>query len=209
MIGKLMLCRYSETVYKSLNMSKSYLKIAVPKPCQENWDTMTPNEKGRHCLNCQKTVVDFTEMTDREILNFFQTHKSATCGRFLETQLHRAITPSRTSRIQTRWAWLFSVLLLPTSAKTQTPQQTELTEKQVIYANQTQQEVPTKEKSQRKHKPYKKEETVAKLLVYTLGLTNLQEPPPLSFKSSEELLKDIFQTFKNWLVTFLSFLKEI
>jgi len=45
--------------------------IRIPKPCHEDWATMTPNEQGRHCNACYKTVVDFSSMTDEEVQYFF------------------------------------------------------------------------------------------------------------------------------------------
>jgi len=67
-------------------MSK-YLQISIPEQCHENWDTMLPEEKGRHCLVCQKTVIDFSLMSDAEIINFFEKNTGKTCGRFTTEQL--------------------------------------------------------------------------------------------------------------------------
>ncbi len=65
------------------------MKIVIDNPCHENWDAMTPNEKGAFCLSCQKTVIDFSVKTVEEIKKFFvelpQTEN--VCGRFKEEQL--------------------------------------------------------------------------------------------------------------------------
>ncbi|WP_291726295.1 hypothetical protein [Bernardetia sp.] len=63
------------------------MKIQIAEPCSENWDRMTSQDKGRFCGACQKVVIDFTTMTDTEIINHFQNYKGNTCGRFHETQL--------------------------------------------------------------------------------------------------------------------------
>lgn len=64
------------------------LKLTVPKPCHQDWDAMTPNEQGRHCTICAKTVVDFTVMTDDELKNYLlHTQEQKTCGRFKQSQL--------------------------------------------------------------------------------------------------------------------------
>jgi hypothetical protein len=36
-------------------------KIAIPKPCQENWLDMNPVEKARFCNLCQKNIFDFND----------------------------------------------------------------------------------------------------------------------------------------------------
>ena len=65
------------------------MKISINTPCHENWDAMTPNEKGAFCLSCQKTVVDFSKKTISEIKDFFKQvpETESVCGRFEESQL--------------------------------------------------------------------------------------------------------------------------
>ena len=65
------------------------MKIVIDNPCHENWDAMSPNEKGAFCLSCQKTVIDFSIKTVDEIKNFFVElpQTESVCGRFKEEQL--------------------------------------------------------------------------------------------------------------------------
>ncbi len=72
-------------------MSKNKFQISIANPCSENWELMTPTEKGRFCGSCQKAVVDFTEMTDKEIANVIKKNKSNSCGRFTANQLKKSI----------------------------------------------------------------------------------------------------------------------
>lgn len=67
------------------------MHISIPKPCHEDWAAMTPNEQGRHCNVCCKTVVDFTNMNDDEVKYFFINKKKeeTVCGRFKNEQLQR------------------------------------------------------------------------------------------------------------------------
>lgn len=66
------------------------MKIILPKPCHEKWETMTSQEKGRFCAVCLKTVRDFTNDSDDEILDYFSDHSSQNiCGNFYESQLNR------------------------------------------------------------------------------------------------------------------------
>ncbi|BFM44258.1 hypothetical protein CFS9_28990 [Flavobacterium sp. CFS9] len=68
-------------------------KITVPKPCNENWNSMSPNKNGRFCGSCSKTVVDFTKMTTTEIQNYFveNSGKENICGHFKSTQIETEI----------------------------------------------------------------------------------------------------------------------
>lgn len=67
---------------------KSYTKISIPKPCHENWNAMTPNEKGRFCSSCCKTVVDFTKMHANDIRTYLKEHKTeGVCGHIKQSQL--------------------------------------------------------------------------------------------------------------------------
>jgi hypothetical protein len=70
------------------------LHISIPKPCHENWDAMHPREQGRHCDACDKTVIDFTEKSDREIGEYFAEHAhERICGHFRKDQVD--VIPSR------------------------------------------------------------------------------------------------------------------
>jgi CarboxypepD_reg-like domain/Secretion system C-terminal sorting domain len=72
-------------------MSKK-LQLTIPKPCHENWDAMTPVEKGKFCGSCQKQVVDFSNMSDRLVAEFFKKPSTGSvCGRFMTDQLDRSI----------------------------------------------------------------------------------------------------------------------
>jgi hypothetical protein len=71
--------------------------LTVSEPCHENWDGMTAVAKGRHCASCQKTVVDFTTMTDSQVAGFFKEAPLNVCGRFYNNQLNRDIMWPRPS----------------------------------------------------------------------------------------------------------------
>lgn len=72
-------------------MSK-HIQLSIPTPCHEDWNKMSPVEKGKFCGSCQKKVIDFSTMSDREIATFFKkTSTGSVCGRFMEDQLDRSI----------------------------------------------------------------------------------------------------------------------
>lgn len=71
-----------------VSKTKNTMKIQIPEPCHENWKTMTPNEQGRFCGSCQKTVVDFTRFSTHDVQNYFTKHYGQkVCGRFKNEQL--------------------------------------------------------------------------------------------------------------------------
>ncbi len=79
------------------------MKLSVENPCHEKWSSFSPTPEGGFCQSCAKVVVDFTKMTDTEIITFFTSKKRETCGRFRADQL-KAYSPLMTSR-QKRWSW--------------------------------------------------------------------------------------------------------
>lgn len=79
-------------------MSK-VIQIKVPKPCHENWRNMTPKEQGRFCGSCEKIVVDFSKMSDKEMLSHLsKAAGQPVCGRFANDQLNRKIGPAINNR---------------------------------------------------------------------------------------------------------------
>jgi len=68
------------------------MKISIPTHCHENWEEMTPNERGRFCAHCQKIVVDFTGWSDKALIDFFEKNIGDTCGRFSVQQLDRKLS---------------------------------------------------------------------------------------------------------------------
>lgn len=94
-------------------MERKY-KITIPKPCHENWEEMIPNEKGRFCMSCSKTVVDFTSMLPEEIEQFFiQNQNNKICGRFRKSQLDTITIqiPSRVLYSQNNYSKMFLLAL--------------------------------------------------------------------------------------------------
>lgn len=46
--------------------------IEIPEPCHADWDAMRPEDKGRYCLECSKTVHDLSAMTKDEAKDFLR-----------------------------------------------------------------------------------------------------------------------------------------
>lgn len=62
-------------------------RIGIPKPCHENWEVMTPEERGRLCAVCDKVVRDFTQSTREQVVAELSTGTNI-CGRFRTEHLH-------------------------------------------------------------------------------------------------------------------------
>ena len=71
---------------------KEELYLTIPEPCHEDWNKMTPVERGRHCAVCKKDVVDFTNADNETIINFFKNYNGNACGQFNSDQLNRPLT---------------------------------------------------------------------------------------------------------------------
>ncbi|HTB07758.1 MAG TPA: carboxypeptidase-like regulatory domain-containing protein [Bacteroidia bacterium] len=78
--------------------NKKDLKLSIPKPCSQDWDGMTKNNTGRHCHSCKKTVVDFSNFTDKELMEFFKKATGKICGRLNPYQIDRPMPMIEQSR---------------------------------------------------------------------------------------------------------------
>jgi TonB-dependent SusC/RagA subfamily outer membrane receptor len=72
---------------------------------------MTPAQQGKFCGSCQKQVVDFSNMSDRQVAEFFKKPSTGSvCGRFMTDQLDRDIEIPR-KRIP--WLKYFFQFVIP------------------------------------------------------------------------------------------------
>lgn len=122
-------------------------QITVPEPCGEDWDNMlSGNNDGKYCLSCQKTVFDFTGMSDEELIRFFVNRREEkTCGHFRKDQLNREILINENvnhtlgSKLAQKLATIFlfiQTILYSVTTMAQEKSQTE------VVANQTKTQVP-------------------------------------------------------------------
>jgi hypothetical protein len=66
---------------------KNSISITVKKPCTEKFSNFSTTEKGGFCASCEKEVIDFTCMSQTEVLEFQCKNSATTCGRFKSSQL--------------------------------------------------------------------------------------------------------------------------
>lgn len=65
-----------------------YDRLWIPKPCHEDWNKMTPDEKGAFCQSCNKSVYDFTDKNEEQVEAILASAASQeVCGRFNSSQL--------------------------------------------------------------------------------------------------------------------------
>jgi CarboxypepD_reg-like domain len=97
------------------------IQLRIPDPCSENWDQMRPEDAGRFCASCKKTVVDFTQMSDQQLRNWFSDSKGNICGRFHGDQLNRELLspPKRKNSAWMVWHYLLAGLLISSEVRSQ------------------------------------------------------------------------------------------
>jgi outer membrane protein OmpA-like peptidoglycan-associated protein len=74
-------------------MNKAPLQFSIPKPCRESFADMPQSGEGRFCGKCETVIYDFSQMTDAELIRFFEAKPETHCGRFHNSQLNRVIKP--------------------------------------------------------------------------------------------------------------------
>ena len=64
------------------------LHLSLPQPCAESWDAMPLAGPGRHCAACHCTVVDFSRMSQADVLTYLaQAGSQRVCGAFRPDQV--------------------------------------------------------------------------------------------------------------------------
>lgn len=96
------------------------IQLTIPTPCQQSWDKMTPNQQGRFCASCAKTVVDFSAMSDAELIQYFENLKNEdVCGRVRPQQLNRELAAEVSTIVKViepakkrAWYWQYAAAFL-------------------------------------------------------------------------------------------------
>lgn len=100
---------------------KQSFTLKVNTPCSEKFEQFQATRAGGFCQSCQQEVIDFTKMSDQELINYFQNVPANICGRFSAPQLKTYTVPTSVNK-QWKFSWLGAGLLslsifsiLPTS----------------------------------------------------------------------------------------------
>lgn len=83
---------------------------------------MRPEERGRYCGSCKKTVVDLMGMSDPEIVAYLAGAGQDLCGRLEPDQMERALSvrPEVPKSLWKGWHWLLGGLLFAGRVQGQT-----------------------------------------------------------------------------------------
>lgn len=71
-------------------MNRSF-KLNIPNPCSEKWNNMDEDGRNKFCQSCQKTIYDFANLSNAEILDKLKKSKEKVCGRFTTEQLNQEL----------------------------------------------------------------------------------------------------------------------
>lgn len=97
-------------------MKNQRVVIKIENPCHQKWDTMTPNDQGKFCDHCAKSVIDFTNFSDTELAKKFASNSERMCGRFDKNQLNRVLESKKNQLSFSPSKYLAGLVLL-TAAK--------------------------------------------------------------------------------------------
>lgn len=65
--------------------------LQLKKPCQENWESMTPQDQGRYCQQCAKNVLDLSQASMLEIAQALKENNGSLCARITQKQLNTPV----------------------------------------------------------------------------------------------------------------------
>ena len=96
-------------------MTKKQYNIRVDNPCMQDWASMEKSDKGRYCMHCAKTVIDFTKLSDRQAIQQIERNAGNLCGRFRPEQLSRSYSNYQSTNNTSLYKFLTGLLLLGAS----------------------------------------------------------------------------------------------
>lgn len=102
---------------------KPQLQIQNQFQCQQSYGSMEPRGGGRHCSKCDKTVLDFTQLSDREIAEVMMQNPQGVCARTRVSQMNRNLLPAERQKSRFYWPPLVAGLItavVPSWASAQT-----------------------------------------------------------------------------------------
>ena len=71
---------------------QKFFQLDIQNPCHEAWEGFKPTPEGGFCASCQKNIIDFSAMTESQLVAYFRDLPSENqhlCGRFRDDQLQK------------------------------------------------------------------------------------------------------------------------
>lgn len=75
------------TIVSSKKFDMKKITVKLEKPCSEKYSDFRKTNLGGFCDACSKEVIDFTKMSDHELIDFLSNGNSNLCGRLKTSQL--------------------------------------------------------------------------------------------------------------------------
>lgn len=92
---------------------KATYKLNIENPCKKkSWNEMNISDRSRFCSLCSKSVFDFMNWTDEEIINFLNKSDETICARLSYGQINRIISIKEKSKINNWQKIVASILLI-------------------------------------------------------------------------------------------------
>ncbi|HEY8019628.1 MAG TPA: hypothetical protein VIH93_00915, partial [Thermoanaerobaculia bacterium] len=67
-------------------------RLRVASPCRSPWEEMRGDGRRRHCLQCDRQVYDFAQLTAREAAGLIEASGGELCARLTRDRAGRLIT---------------------------------------------------------------------------------------------------------------------
>ncbi len=96
-------------------MIKKQYSVSVDNPCIQDWSSMENSDKGKHCMHCAKSVIDFTQLSDQQAMQEIERSAGNLCGRFRPDQLNRSLSSYQTASNASLYKFLTGLLLFGAS----------------------------------------------------------------------------------------------
>ena len=90
---------------------KTSMQINLKTTCDKNFNSFKETPNGGFCQSCQKEVIDFSVLSDKEVLSILKLKGKGSCGRFKGSQLNRELQKPQRNPLKRSWG-LASIALL-------------------------------------------------------------------------------------------------
>jgi hypothetical protein len=116
------------------------IRISIPTPCHQQLSDLTHVPGKGFCASCQKQVIDFTGLSEKEIVSYISGAAGNICGRFRSEQLKTPYVAKEHAQIRPGMslikAGLIGVFLMLMSKPTLAQEKTQKQRTEVVQEKQ-------------------------------------------------------------------------